>query len=31
VQLLLRGPVGSTRSLEASGQRAVDREIIAIL
>jgi hypothetical protein len=31
VQQLLRGPVGSTRSLEASGQRAVDREIIAIL
>jgi hypothetical protein len=31
VQQLLRGPVGTTRSIEAPGERPVDREIVAIL
>ncbi|HTD37455.1 MAG TPA: aspartyl protease family protein [Candidatus Limnocylindrales bacterium] len=31
VQQLLRGPVGTTRSIEVSGERPVDREIAAIL
>lgn len=31
VQQLLRGPVGTTRSIETSGERPVDREIVAIL
>jgi predicted aspartyl protease len=31
VQQLLRGPVGTTRSIEASGERPVDREIVAVL
>lgn len=31
VQQLLRGPVGATRSIEASGERSVNHEIVAIL